>query len=194
MHIPEGFANWQELYRREIIVAEKELALKNFDIDPQNFIGDIYVLPSSNHQTFYGKLVRGVGFMKLISVKPIQNSVWFSEPVYQYSISEAKRFEDHPMRHGRLICRADFIDLQFVADISRTVKLLDDKQPDDVVSPSNEAVFTAIRFFKNTIISHQAYFTDASKLVFKDENENPEAVQFLKNLYLEIEKIVGTGE
>ena len=42
MYIPEGFANWQELYRREIIVAEKELALKNFDIDPQNFNKKIF--------------------------------------------------------------------------------------------------------------------------------------------------------
>lgn len=194
MHIPEGFDSWQELYRKEIIVAEKELALKNFDINPQNLIGDIYVLPSNNHQTFYGKLVKGIGFIKFIFVKPIQNSVWFSEPVYQYTISEAKRFEDHPMRHGRLICHADFIDMNLIADVSRTIKLLDDKQPDDVVAPAKEAIFTAVRFFKDGIVTHQAYFTDATRLVFKDGSDNPEAVQLLRNFYLEVEKIVGIGE
>ncbi|MGN0679553.1 MAG: hypothetical protein ACI4JS_07820 [Oscillospiraceae bacterium] len=194
MHIPEGFDNWQELYRKEIIVAEKELALKNFDFNPQSLIGDIYVLPSSNHQTFYGKLVKGIGFIKFIFVKPIQNSVWFSEPVYQYTISEAKRFEDHPMRHGRLICHADFIDMNLIAEASLTIKQLEDKQPDEVVVPNNEATFTAVRFFKDGITTHQAYFTDATKLVFKDGSDNPEAVQFLQKFYLEIEKILGIGE
>lgn len=194
MIIPDGFDSWREVYKSDIVSAEKELALKHFKYDPKAVIGDIYVLPDKKHQTFYAKLVRGLGFFKIIFVKPVQNSVWFSEPVFHYCICEAKRFEDHPTRRGRLVCHADFIDMQLVAELSRTVELLDDKQPDDAVSPTEEATLTAVRLSKNGITTRKVCFTDAAKLVFKDKSDNPEAVRFLRNFHLEVEKIIGIGE
>lgn len=193
MRIPEDSGGWQKLYVEDVAAAENELTLKHFEIDRNDVLGDIYVLPSHHHQTFYAKLVTG-RFFKIISVKPIQNSVWFSDPVYDYSISEAKHFEDHPKRHGRLICHAGLIDKRFIAKVNDAISLLAEHQSEDAVILSEDATLTVIRLFDKGKVIRFICYTDASKLVYKNGEENPEAVDFLNNLYLEVEKIVGIGE
>ncbi len=193
MRIPEDSGGWQKLYVEDVATAENELALKHFEIDRNAVLGDIYVLPSHHHQTFYAKLITG-RFFKIISVKPLQNSVWFSETVYDYSISEAKRFEDHPKRRGRLICRAGLIDKRFIAKVNDAIGLLAEQQSEAAVIPSENAALTVIRLFDKGEVTRRICYTDASKLVYNNGEENPEAVDFLNNLYLEVEKIVGIGE
>lgn len=193
MRIPEGIDSWQKLYEEDVAAAENELALKHFEIDPHSVVADIYVLPPRHHQTFYAKLIIGRGFFKIISVKPLQNSVWFSETIHDYTISEAKRFESHPMRRGRLICRAEFIDKHFIAAVGDTIGLLAEQQSEDAVVSSENAALTVIRLFDKGEVTRRICYTDASKLAFKD-GENPETVDFLNNLWLEAEKKVGIGE
>jgi len=192
MRIPEGIESWQKLYEEDVATAENELALRHFEIDPQNVLGDIYVLPSHHHQTFFAKLVTG-RFIKIIFVKAIQNSVWFSDPVFDYSISEAKRFEDHPKRRGRLICRAELIDRRFITAVNDAIGLLAEQQPEDAVIPSEDAALTVIRLFDKGEVTRRICYTDASKLAFKD-GRTPEAVDFLNNIWLETEKKIGLGE
>ncbi len=193
MRLPEGIDSWQKLYEEDVATAENELALKHFEIDPNSVLGDIYVLSSHHHQTFYAKLITG-RFFKIISVKPLQNSVWFSETVYDYSISEAKRFEDHPKRRGRLICRAGLIYQRFIAKVNDAIGLLAEQQSEAAVIPSENAALTVIRLFDKGEVIRCICYTDASKLAYKNGEENPEAADFLNNLYLEVEKIVGIGE
>ncbi len=192
MRIPEGVKSWQELYKEDVMTAENELALRHFEIDPQTVLGDIYVLPPHRHQTFYAKLVGG-RILKIIFVKAIQNSVWFSDPVYDYSISEAKRFENHPKRRGRLICRAELIDRRFITAVNDAIGLLAEQQSEDAVIHTENAALIVIRLFAKGEVTRCISYSDASRLAFND-GKTPEVVEFLNNLWFEIEKKIGIGE
>lgn len=193
MHLPEGRTDWQELYKLDIEVAENEFALRKLIINPDALVGDIYVLPSQNHKAYYGKITCENKSCKLFFTKTIQKSVWFSEHIYMYSISETKKFEEHPRRQGQIICGCAPITNQFVADFKSTMITLSDEQPEDVVTPSSDAVLTALRLYESGSVIKEIFFTDAAKLKFTDK-ENPDAVDYLNNLYLTVEKIVGIGE
>lgn len=193
MHIPDGRTDWQQLYKDDIAAAEEAFRANSFEIDPLSVVGDIYALPTQNHQAFYGKLIKERGFYKIICAKPIQNSVWFSEQIYMYAISEARRFENHPTRNGRIICRAELIDKRIIQAISGVLELLMYDQPKTAVIPSPEAVLTGIRLFENGVLTRKLFYTDASRLRFIN-GENPEAINYLNNLYLIVEKIIGVGE
>lgn len=193
MHLPCGSTNWQELYKKDIEVAEKEFELNHLTTDPKLLIGDIYVLPSDNHQSFYGKLTSENGKYKITFAKTVQKSVWFSENVYMYSISEVKKFEDHPIRHGRIICGCAPIDNGIVAYVRSQLRQLSDEQPEDIVLPSEKAVLTGLQLYENGEVTRRIFYTDAAKLNFIG-NENPDAINYLNNLYLKVEKIVGIGE
>lgn len=193
MHIPDGRTDWQQLYKDDVAAAEEAFKANNFEFDPKSVVGDIYALPTGNHQAFYGKLISERGIYKIICAKSIQNSVWFSEQIYMYAISEARRFENHPTRNGRIICRAELIDKRIIRAISGILELLMYDQPKTAVIPSPEAVLTGIRLFENGVLTRKLFYTDASRLRFIN-GENPEAIRYLNNLYLIVEKIIGVGE
>ena len=194
MRLPENDTDWLSAYLQDIEIANNELVEKNFHADPKSVICDIYVLPSHNHQTFYGKLISERGFYKIIYAKALQNSIWFSEPIYMYRFDEAKRFENHPMKKGRIVCRAKLMDKSLINRLLFTVQQLDKKQPGDTVSGGLDGVFTAIRLYEGGIISRKIMFTDAEKLKFLDGADKQEAVEFLQSLYLSVEKIIGIGD
>ncbi len=194
MRFSETETDWLSEYLQDIEVANNELIEKNFFADPKSMICDIYVLPSHNHQTFYGKLTAERGFYKIIFAKAIQNSIWFSEPIYMYRFEEAKRFENHPMKKGRIICRAKLMDKALINRLLFTVEKLSERQPAETVLPTLDGVFTAVRMYENGIVSRKIMYTDPEKLSFRDNAGNQEALDFLGNLYLYIEKIIGIGD
>lgn len=194
MRFSETENDWFSEYLQDIEVANNELIEKNFFVDPKSVICDIYVLPSHNHQTFYGKLTAEHGFNKIIFAKAIQNSIWFSEPIYMYRFEEAKRFENHPMKKGRIVCRAKLMDKSLINRLLLTVEKLSDHQPAEAVSPTLDGVFTAVRMYENGIVSRKIMYTDPEKLSFRSDVDNQDATAFLGNLYLFIEKIIGIGD
>ncbi len=194
MRLPENDTDWHSAYLQDIEIANKELIEKNFHADPRSVISDIYVLPSHNHQTFFGKLISERGFYKIIYAKAIQNSIWFSEPIYMYRFDEAKRFENHPMKKGRIVCRAKLMDKSLINRLLFTAERLSENQPDSVVSECIDGVFTAIRMYEGGIVSQKIIYTDAEKLEFRDNADRHDAVEFLQTLYLSIEKIIGIGD
>lgn len=194
MRLPENDTDWLSAYLQDIEIANNELIEKNFHADPKSVICDIYVLPAHNHQTFYGKLISERGFYKIIFAKAIQNSIWFSEPIYMYRFEEAKRFENHPMKKGRIVCRAKLMDKSLINRLLFTAERLNKKQPGDAVSECLDDVFTAIRLYEGGIVSRKIMYTVAEKLEFCDDADKREAVEFLQSLYLSFEKIIGVGD
>lgn len=194
MRLSENANDWLSDYLRDIEIANNELVEKNFHADPKSVICDVYTLPTHNHQTFYGKLIAERGFFKIIYAKAIQSSIWFSEPIYMYRFEEAKRFENHPMKKGRIVCRAKLMDKALINRLQFTVERLADRQPADAVEPSLDVVFTAVRMYENGIVSRKIMYTDPEKLAFRNDSGNQEALDFLGNLYLSIEKIIGVGD
>lgn len=194
MRLPENDTDWLSAYLQDIEIANNELIEKNFHAAPGSVICDVYVLPSHNHQTFYGKLISERGFYKIIYAKAIQNSIWFSEPIYMYRFDEAMRFKDHPMKKGRIVCRAKLMDKSLINRLLFTATRLEKKQPEDAVSTDLDGVFTAIRLYEGGIVTQKIMYTDAEKLVFRDNADKQEAVGFLQSLYLLIERIIGIGD
>lgn len=194
MRLSENSSDWLSDYLRDIKTANRELAEQNFNPAPESVICDIYVLPSRNHQTFFGKVTADHGFYKLIYAKAIQNSIWFSEPIYMYRFEEAKRFEEHPMKKGRIICHAKMMDKALINRLLFTSEKLADKQPHEAVVPEPDSVFTAVRIYDNGSIRRRLLYTDSGRLSFRGGAEDRESAEFLANLYLAFEKIVGIGE
>lgn len=194
MRQQENAGDWLSEYLRDIMIANRELAENNFSPDPESIICDIYVLPSHNHQTYYGKIMTERGFYKIVYAKAIQNSIWFSEPIYMYRFEEAKRFENHPMKKGRIVCRAKMMDKALINRLLFTSEKLADKQPIEAIRPFLDGVFTAVRIYENGSIRRRILYSDPDKLEFRDSTNKSDAVEFLAGLYLSVEKIIGIGE
>ena len=188
----ENSSDWRSGYLRDVQIAHTELSL-NIDFDPKNVLCDIYSLPSNNHQTFFCKILSENGFMKLIYAKAIQNSIWFSDPIYMYRFEEAKSFEDHPVRRGKIICGKKIIKKTVAEHLMNMLDDLDPEQPEDLVNPGVESELTAIRIYEDGRILREVVFTDADKLRFRNSEEHKKYAEYMRNLHLYVETIIGVG-
>ena len=188
----ENSDDWYGGYKRDTQIALTELE-HSFKIDNTKTICDIYSLPSHNHQTFYCKLVNENGFNKIIYAKAIQNSIWFSDPIYMYRFEEAKNFIDHPIRHGRICCGKKIVQHGIADRLLNILKELADEQPDDLVTPTVDAELTVITLHQNGKVVREIAYTDAEKLMFKDGETDNDDVEYLRDLHLKIEEIIGVG-
>lgn len=192
MRMIDSNADWYAEYQCDIQLAQAEIAL-NFPIDPPDLIGDIYSLPAHNHQTFLCRVVCESGFMKLIYAKAVQNSIWFSEPIYMYRFEEAKRFADHPIRRGRIVCGKKLIRKTAVDHFLTMLGAVSDKQPGDLVTPTLDSELTVIRLYENGEVTREIAFTDAERLVFREDTDVPTYTKYMQGLHMFIERIIGVG-
>ncbi|MDE6726791.1 MAG: hypothetical protein K2J80_02495 [Oscillospiraceae bacterium] len=190
----ENSDNWYAGYKRDVQVAQTEIAL-TFGLNPNETLCDIYSLPSHNHQTFFCKLVSENGFAKLIYAKAVQNSIWFSEPIYMYRFEEAKCFSDHPIRNGRIFCGKKIIQHSKAERLISLLSSLSCEQPNDLVNPTIDSELTAIRVYEGEKIVREILYTDAEKLAFCEctEQEREKYIEYFRDLHLYIEKIIGLG-
>ncbi len=193
MRLLENHADWRDLYNSEVSFAENELVQKSFRVNAPSVVCDIFALPSHNHQTFFVKLISEHGIYKLVFAKAVQNSIWFSEPIYMYTFEEAKRFEEHPMRHGRIVCRAKLVEKSFFSELTEALRGLSDNQP-ECVTPAIDADFTAVRVYENGSVAKSFFFTDASKLSFYSNVDSEKSAEYFGNLHLTVENLIGIGD
>lgn len=188
----EDSDDWYAGYLRDTQIAQEEIAIF-LRSEPKQIYFDVYSLPSHNHQTFYCRAVNENGFSKVEYAKPVQNSIWFSDPIYMYRFEEAKRFSDHPIRKGRILCGKKIIRNSLVENLFSYLNALSDEQPDDLVNPTIEADLTVIRLYEDNRIIREILYTDAEKLAFKDGEKRDKSVEVFRDLHLYIEKLIGVG-
>lgn len=188
----ENSDNWYEGYRRDIQIAQTELALCVFS-EATETLCDVYSLPSHNHQTFYCRFINENGFIKIEYAKAVQNSIWFSEPIYMYRFEEAKAFVDHPIRNGRILCGKKIVRYSLLEQLLQIINSLSEEQPDDLVDPSTDSELTAVRIYDQNKATREILYTDSEKLAFREEDTNGKSAEYLRNLHLYIEKIIGVG-
>lgn len=188
----ENSDNWYAGYQRDVQIAQTELALCVFS-EASETVCDVYSLPSHNHQTFYCRFINENGFIKIEYAKAVQNSIWFSEPIYMYRFEEAKMFADHPIRNGRIVCGKKIIRYSFLEQLTQIVNKLSDNQPDDLVDPCLDSELTAIRIYEQNKIIREILYTDSEKLNFREEDAQGKYAEYMRDLHLYIEKIIGVG-
>lgn len=188
----ENSGNWYAGYQRDVQIAQTELALCVFS-EANETLCDVYSLPSHNHQTFYCRFINENGFIKIEYAKAVQNSIWFSDPIYMYRFEEAKMFADHPIRKGRIICGKKIISYSLLEQLMRILNSLSDDQPNDLVDPSIDAELTAIRVYEQNKVIREILYTDSEKLVFRKDDANGKNTEYMRDLHLYIEKIIGIG-
>lgn len=188
----ENSGNWYAGYQRDVQIAQTELALCVFS-EANETLCDVYSLPSHNHQTFYCRFINENGFIKIEYAKAVQNSIWFSDPIYMYRFEEAKMFADHPIRKGRIICGKKIISYSILEQLMRILNSLSDDQPNDLVDPSIDAELTAIRVYEQNKVIREILYTDSEKLVFRKDDANGKNTEYMRDLHLYIEKIIGIG-
>ncbi len=188
----ENSDDWYAGYLRDIQIAQEELALI-LRSEPKKIYCDVYSLPSHNHQTFYCRVINENGFSKVEYAKPIQNSIWFSDPIYMYRFEEAKRFSDHPIRKGRILCGKKIIRNSLVEHLLSFTDALSAEQPNDLVNPTIDSDLTVIRLYEDNKIIREILYTDAEKLSFKEGEKRDKSIEVFRDLHLYIEKIIGVG-
>ena len=187
----ENSDDWYAGYKRDAQIALTEIG-QSFTADKEKILCDVYSLPSHNHQTFYCRVVNENGFIKLFYAKAMQNSIWFSEPIYMYRFEEAKNFIDHPIRHGRIFCGKKIVQRGITDRLINILKALADEQPADLVTPTADADLKVITLYEQGETVREISFTDTEKLVFSREI-NSDDIEYLRDLHLKIEAILGIG-
>ncbi len=194
MLLNENPAGWREAYKKEVVLANLALGGAGINVGLSAVIMDIYCLPRDNHQTFYARLVSEGGFEKIICAKPVQNSVWFSEPIYNRTISEAAEFRSHPMKKGRIISHAVLVPKFMAERLINAVDILADNSDGEAVEADTENGFTAIRRYTGGNICKSVFFTNPDRLTFSENTPELDMKDYLSSLNLKIEEIIGIGE
>lgn len=194
MRILPDFPDWRDQYIVDVQTAENELMKNGLISRHDEPIVDIYSLPAHHHQTFLVKLAADHDIFKLVYAKPIQHSVWFSDPIYMYTFDEADRFRDDPKRKGQIICGVKIVDEAFVGKLAEFVSRISTNQPASAVKPDAEADLTAIRIYSAGRVSSEYLYTDASLLELSEDCNAEETTAALDRLHLAIEEIIGKGE
>lgn len=192
MRIIDSSGDWLAEYQRDVRIACEEIA-QIFTIEPSTLIADIYSLPAHNHRTFLCRVTCEGGFMRLYYAKAEQNSIWFSEPIYMYRFEEARQFAEHPIRRGRIICGKQLIRKTAVDHFMTLLNAASEKQPAETVTPYIDSELTAIRLFENGEITREIAFTDAERLVFREDVDAELFAKHLNGLHLFIERIICSG-
>ena len=187
----ENSDDWYAGYKRDADIAIAEIGL-SYKADRKMILCDVYSLPSHNHQTFFCRVVNENGFIKLIYAKAMQNSIWFSEPIYMYRFEEAKNFVDHPIRKGRIYCGKKIVQHGIADRLLNIMKELSDEQPSDLVTPTADADLTVITVYDGGETVREISYTDAEKLSFRTDIDSGE-LEYLRDLHLKIEAIIGVG-
>ncbi len=193
MRILKDYPDWRDQYIVDVQTAERELLNKGFIVQHNKSVIDIYSLPAEHHQTFFVKLVLDHKIFKIVFAKPIQRSVWFSDPLYMYTFDEADRFRNDPKRRGQIICGMKIVEKTFADKMLDLVERISSNQPASAVNPSENSYFTAIRIYDLGKVSREFIFTDASMLRLSENCNAEETIAELDNLHFMIEKIIGRG-
>lgn len=195
MRLIDKGGDWLAEYRRDVRIACEEIA-QIFTIEPSTLIADIYSLPAHNHRTFLCRVTCEGGFMRLYFAKPEQNSIWFSEPIYMYRFEEARQFAEHPIRRGRIICGKKLIRKTAVdhfLQLVNAVVQVNAIEPINAVVQEIDSELTAIRLFENGEVTREIAFTDAERLVFREDVDTELFAKHLNGLHLFIERIICSG-
>lgn len=192
MRMIDKAGDWFAEYRRDMQIACEEIAA-SFPLDPKDLIADVYSLPAHNHQTFLCRATCEGGFIWLFYAKAVQNSIWFSEPIYMYRFEEARKFADHPIRRGRIVCGKKLIRKSAVDHFLSLVNAVSEKQPVETVTPFIDSELTAIRLYENGEVTRELAFTDSERLVFREDTDEELFARHLNGLHLFIERIIGVG-
>ena len=184
--------NWHAGYLADVRIALEELQ-NALHSEPKTVYCDVYALPADNHQTFYCRAILENGFTKLEYAKPVQNSIWFSSPIYMYHFADAKEFSGHPVRKGKILCGKKIIKARSLEHLLSYADLLCEEQPEDIVIDAPQSVLTVIRIYENNEIAREIAYTEPSKLRFKDGEPHQKLAEIFKEMHLLIEKIIGVG-
>lgn len=187
--------DWAAEYRRDVQIACEELAriFPELSGKPSTLIADVYSLPAHNHQTFLCRATCEGGFMRIYYAKAVQNSIWFSEPIFMYRFEEAVKFAEHPIRRGRIICGKKLIRKAAVDRFMALVSAVSDNQPAETVTPLIDSELTAIRLFENGEVTREIMFTDAERLSFREDADAELTARQLNGLCRFIERIIDAG-
>lgn len=192
MRILDKNGDWLAEYRRDVQIACEEIA-QSFPIEPSALIADVYSLPAHNHQTFLCRVTCEGGFMWLYYAKAVQNSIWFSEPIFMYRFEEARQFAEHPIRRGKIICGKKLIRKTAVDHFMTLVSAVSEKQPAETVTPFIDSEFTSIRLYESGEVKREIAFTDAERLILREDVDAELYAKHLNGLHLFIERIIGVG-
>ena len=110
-----------------------------------------------------------------------------------YRFEEAKSFVDHPVRHGRIFCGKKIIRNSLLERLLLILNALSDEQPNDLVDPGLDTELTAIRLYEKDKVVREILYTNAEKLVFREGDEHGKFAEYMRDLHLYIEKIIGVG-
>lgn len=193
MRILRDCPDWRDQYIMDIQTAKDELASNNFTVNPKKLVADIYSLPANHHQTFFVRVVYEHQLYRLFFAKAIQRSVWFSDPLYGYTFTEADYFKTDPKRRGQILCGVKIVEPSAVERLMGYVGRILGSQPVSAVRPDEGCNFTGICVYNEGSICNEFLYTDASLLRLSEEYDTNETVEYLNTLYLKIENIIGKG-
>lgn len=194
MRILQDCPDWRDQYIMDIHAAKDELKNNNFTVKSKNIVLELYSLPPRERQTYFAQLVFEHEIYKMIYAKPVQRSVWFSDPLNNYTFAEAVRFKDDPKRQGRIFCGTKLVSKTAAFRLQDMVMRISDNQPESAVRPDSKCGFTSIRVFKEGRVGSEYLFTDAALLRFCSGVDVKEAIHYLNDLQTKIEEIIGIGE
>lgn len=89
--------------------------------------------------------------------------------------------------------RQKIIRYSFLEQLTQIVNKLSDNQPDDLVDPCLDSELTAIRIYEQNKIIREILYTDSEKLNFREEDTQGKYAEYMRDLHLYIEKIIGVG-
>ena len=177
-----------EACKNDIALAQTALHQSKLFAAVQNrpLIGDVYCLPSHQHQSFYLQIFGGEDFL-LLYAKPFISTFW-GQHIVMYSFTASMQADQHPARKGVICCGIKHLPVgsSYITTLLGCLPLQDEYAASDKFIIDGN--LTVIRNHQ-TPASRTLLYHDAADITCN--SYSPEQKVFLDHLYLHTEDLLG---
>ena len=175
-------------YKEDVNIAIRELSeMKLYPVDGK-ILCDLYAIPSFNGVSYFSILFEKDGRYDMVYARPQFYDLVLHKHVRTYPFKDAKKYESHPAKDGKIIMGIKHLPDDFVTEIKNILSDLPTviHKDDGLVM---DGYFQAIRSYKDNAVCDELIFGSEDELVFPSGGEF--LTEVLDELYVNVSKLIG---
>ena len=174
-------------YKKDLDIAIGELTKMKFYPVDGRIICDLYAIPGTGAVSYYAIIYEKDGRYDMVYANPQFYDLIVHQYVKKYPFRDAKKFENHSAKDGKIILGIKYLPDEFVNVIKDIANNLSTVRYKDE-GLTLDGCFQAIRFYKDDIVCSELIFRSEDILVLPEGKEYLSEV--LYNLYMNVSALI----
>ena len=175
-------------YKEDVDIAIRELSeMKFYPVDGK-IMCDLYAIPSFNGVSYFSILFEKDGRYDMVYARPQFYDLVLHKHVRTYPFKDAKKYESHPAKDGKIIMGIRHLPSEFVAEIKDILSNMPTVRHKDE-GLVLDGYFQAIRLYMDNAVCDELIFSSEDELLFPSGGES--LTKVLDELYVKVSELIG---